>query len=579
VLDRRLAVIRCTWLDAQQHPRDYADGVFRGLFTLPGDSLGVARFWQDCAFGLLDLTRDVLVPWTQMEATQDAFPRDELIRRAMPVLEVEEGGEWFWGYVVFMDPPPSDGAASGVYTATVLDWAAGQTHMAHEVGHVLGFEHSCGSAGNDYGDPYCVMSAHTFGGKAATFTAGLSELDPGVSMTYWNEMGPMPAAATLYAFIDEFAKSGAVSRFDADSGFAHPMRLKALSHGTLDDPLIAVVRVGDREWTAEYREPSGWDRGLSEPGVVIHTVQQTQNGNHAIRPCYQGRIRVPLRNGARDWQDVTDDIRVLVSAVDDADHSVNIQFSRRVTRAVSLATSVKTTAVGPPFIADGTFPIMHGLCGEGTFEYFVRRQVQAMDCIAEASGGYDDPIYTWRVNGQQVGNGSSDVSVTVSAYRENGLPPVPAPTTVTLHCTVASNRLTIVNEPADGTYELTVDVAMTEKSTFVQTVTATAIDGFRGIAFDSPDQDKADQDCRNRFRRRFEQQHGNLDLPFIDKGDPVWTGIQELPGLSPRQRSDLAERVSIARGLSSIDAHASHTLATGIGSTLGLTAQAVLAAT
>jgi hypothetical protein len=384
--------------------------------------LGVAAYWRDCSFGLLDLTGNRVEPWTQMEATQDGLPRDELIRRGLEFLEFDPTAP-SWGIVVFMDPPPSDAAASGFYRGAVLDWNAPFSHMAHEIGHVLGFAHSCGQQQEDYGDPYCIMSAHIFGGENPTFFADLSELDPDVPAIYWNEMGPRPAAATLYTFLDEFAKSSAVVRVDRNEATPHPRRLKALSSGGLEDPLMAVMRIGDRDWTAEYREASSWDRSLDPahprnssfgsgavknygpaPGaaVVIHAVEQTRNQEHPLRPCFQGRIRVPFEKGIRDWQSSTEDVRVVVDSMDAADHSVRIRFTRRVKRAVTLETQLGTLPepkrdprMLPGFMGKATFPIGRGLCGEGTFTYLIRQQRQELNCRAALFGGWIDPVYAW----------------------------------------------------------------------------------------------------------------------------------------------------------------------------------------
>ena len=67
--------------------------------------------------------------------------------------------------VVFIDPPPCDAGGEIDLGACLLDRAAEHTFYSHELGHALGYEHSHGVDGREYFDPYCIMSARTFGGQ------------------------------------------------------------------------------------------------------------------------------------------------------------------------------------------------------------------------------------------------------------------------------------------------------------------------------------------------------------------------------------------------------------------------------
>jgi hypothetical protein len=566
---------------------------FRELFCVPGIGLGVAAFWRDCSFGIFDLSADRIEPWGQILATQDSMKRAGLITLAWDTVLSNQGSPNPIPVIVFMDPPPSDGAAWGIGVGTVLDWDATATHMFHEVGHVLGLDHSCGPDQSEYGDPYCVMSAHTFGGTNPVFAADLDELDPAVPSIYWSEIGPRVAAATLYVFVNEFAKSSAVVRVDASGSY--PRRLKALGAGALSDPLLAVMQVGEKEWTAEYRAAIGWDRGLDParprsttwgkttgiggqapgPAVVIHSVERTKQTQDPVRPCFQGRILVPLQKGVRDWQSTVDDVRVVVTDVDPADDSVQVAFTRRVARAVQLESDVRTlpdtNPLSPlqPFRSRGTFPIDGGLCGEGTFDFVLREQHQVGACEATAIGGYSDPVYTWEINGVPVPSGSSVLSVATDAYREDGLPPVPTSTTVSLTCAAQDNLLTIYNNPPDGTYDLNISVSLTEKAGGTPAVTAADDLSFRGIKFESDEKDRADAQCRSLWRRRFEKDEGTLDIPYLEKGDPIIDDLAKNTELTSSERSRLIEAVGLLRRLNSDDPREAKAIASNVAKVFG----------
>ena len=255
------------------------------------------------------------------------------------------------------------GPAGGPKVA-VLNVQATHRTMAHEVGHVLLIDHSWGLESGaygwndppfdrtrEYGDPFCIMSAQTFGGLDPSYR----ESDPPTSdwpVETFANVGPGPALATLRHFEhgaaalrenhavrwhsrDEWIDGvGTVRLYAANDEAPGRTKLAVLAGaGVLADHWLL-----DSEGTfyLEYRNGARWDRGLvfdatydslTSPAVVIHELQQTYSclpineETEALPRCRKGsgddarigrrrddglqvhfRARIPTPGGlSRDW--------------------------------------------------------------------------------------------------------------------------------------------------------------------------------------------------------------------------------------------------------------------------------------
>jgi hypothetical protein len=145
-------------------------------------------------------------------------------------------------FVVMIGPPPSDaGGAGGNYC--LLDLNGNQSFMAQEFGHALQFEeHSWGPGPGDpevrYRDPYCVMSGFTWGGKAPYAEGLIDPTPPGLPAAWDKQVGPLPVAAFLWRYSDDFKHSGAVATLDAS---LNPQTVTLTSYG-------AASTVSFRSW-------------------------------------------------------------------------------------------------------------------------------------------------------------------------------------------------------------------------------------------------------------------------------------------------------------------------------------------
>ena len=211
--------------------------------------------------------------------------------------------------VAFINPPPCDAGAFG--RQAVLDQAAEHTYYTHELGHVIGYDHSFGSdltgdQNAEYGDPYCIMSARTFGGTLpqASGPPPGATVPAGLPAPMWTGSGPLAAAAlTAYHFPDFNTFPNVVEISSIYHSYPQYTRLVALSEAAPSDLVLARVDTGLQSFFVEYRAGTGWDRGLAQPAnpdpaVVIHRRKPSSG----TLISYAGRIPLPVGGAPRYWE-------------------------------------------------------------------------------------------------------------------------------------------------------------------------------------------------------------------------------------------------------------------------------------
>jgi hypothetical protein len=360
MLQAPIVVEQFYWAD---QPRGGQDRAMQEIFLSDADH-SLARYWQECTFGLVDLqTGGVVTPIQSIGLTHDTYydpngdlqshrTRDETIARAIATLP---------GYlpnpgpkIVFMfdNPSPAGAGGSTLGSYAVLDFAGSHSYMAHEVGHTLGFEHSYGF-GVVYGDPYCVTSALTFGGSDPTHPR-LRPVDSAVPLTvfpsdmrFWDRFGPMPSAASVYRTLPEFASSSYVRKVNFDE----TVTVRALSEAGAGDVALLVLELDGRQWMAELRVATNWDAGLGGtdgPGeaLVLHGLLPVGGDAAQIRVDYQGRIAVGsipitspvdvlpayrLPNGAQP------DVRLVLESFDPVSSTARVKFTHRARPVIRAA--------------------------------------------------------------------------------------------------------------------------------------------------------------------------------------------------------------------------------------------------
>jgi hypothetical protein len=268
-----------------------------------------------------------------------------------------------------------------------------RTFFTHEVGHMLGFDHSwgllnhgvdwnhTGATSNVYGDPYDIMSAQSFADSDPRFS-----LDSGETLTEFPgalTAGPAIARAVLHFYtplaVETVGCVRHVNEGDSTIVSVNPA-------GSFQDGVAELLvwhpsqedGAGRGRVYVEYRQffefASGtrWDQGLASSGdgvtrtgLVVHTIRNTTINNTPV-VWYVGRICFPTAE--TDIVIDTDHGPVTISV--EADQAglappafVNVQVGRSAVPRLWIKTSVTSPKVvfsserrvAPGFSFMGTF--------------------------------------------------------------------------------------------------------------------------------------------------------------------------------------------------------------------------------
>jgi hypothetical protein len=173
-----------------------------------------------------------------------------------------------------------DHTSSANYALVSIGSGLNTTFNAHETGHGYGLPHSW-SANPDveYGDPWDIMSAM----RVRTFANG--DYPPA---------GPELNAPTRYklGWLSNdrvFTYSQITSRTGGILQLGQRIDLVALNRPELPGYLMARVLTPNHIYTVEFRQPTGWDRGIKGEGVLIHELRSSyttgQNNWHWCDKC------------------------------------------------------------------------------------------------------------------------------------------------------------------------------------------------------------------------------------------------------------------------------------------------------
>lgn len=355
---RRVVIIRCRWESfpaGWPEPPLIPDGTLVEMFSRSSGLWSVAQLWYHATLGAIDFDPAVIVdvgdlPGKGFDGRRDK-DKNVVTPRRLDVFDTAIAQAQKQGFslasndvpVVMIAPPPSD--AGGIEgRGCVLDVHGGQTYMAHELGHALNFNHSWGLdpliRDWEYGDPYCLMSALTFGDRSPDAN-GLSVGEPvpaGLPAEWTDHMGPLPAAAVVWRYNIDFATCPAVVHL-YQSDLRNQPTVTLTSFGAATSPSNVVLAVVDVEpwprplgvpvlpieWCVEYRGAHGWDRGIGPdsppPGIVMHRI--TAAGNVMQMGAISTRPNAP-----RGWHAPNDVLAMTVRIVGIApdERSVQVKF-------------------------------------------------------------------------------------------------------------------------------------------------------------------------------------------------------------------------------------------------------------
>jgi hypothetical protein len=271
------AVILCRFADLSAYTpqqRPYFEVVSGGEYP------GVSHYWSHQSYGAVDVAGSRVFGWYTLPKPRSGYgsgtewDEQSILRDAVAVADADVRFPDFAGIAVILNDPVFTGYGTlGVGPSVKAD---GQTRpyrvswittdqesrfypgkMAHEIGHNLGFDHSCGPAVPPPYSPWDIMG---YPYSSFDFTYGFL---PQGTISHWrNQAGWVPP----------------LNRFPAPSG-SHTIRLERLDDpSTPDDYWMAQIPIsGSRFYTVEARMWSGYDFALPGEAVIIHRVDTSQD--------------------------------------------------------------------------------------------------------------------------------------------------------------------------------------------------------------------------------------------------------------------------------------------------------------
>lgn len=425
------------------------------------------------------------------------YTRGQLIAQAVKQAKDEEWPlDQFKGIVLWVAPSavnPQDagsGAQSinGKWSWCVLFESSPHDFYQHEFGHALRFKHVWGPPGGVsppviYQDPYCVMAARTYQRTNPTFSIPTDPNGPPSGDQYWANLAPMPAAASVYNEVPDFAASHHVSRIGTiTANWQRFVTLRARDLTQGNDPVLAVAQAGPGvtggrlAYLIELRRSQDWDRGIgisganppSPPsGLVIHSLQNldeypgsTPDLDTNPKVVYEGNFPLPPTGGDSDWHSNSGDFVVRVDKFADDLSSVELTVGGADLLTASAVTVNVALGGNSELVEEGIekdVPVF--ICGRGNYHFFIDHQRTQLRCSATAFG-YDSPQFTWQVNGVTVAG--STVSVPVTATFPRPKSETKESRNATLTCVISANTLILTADPKDGNYSLEIQATVRE---------------------------------------------------------------------------------------------------------------------
>lgn len=458
------------------------------------------------------------------------------------------------------------------YQCAIFDDAGPHCFIAHEVGHVVGMDHSFKLTYTDnrnhylygeYGDATDLMSAMTYGDRKCTFVmpvAAGSDIAP--AAPFWSMCGPGISPATLWRYLSNYPQIPPWAVELNPQAPAVPVTLAAAGHSGTTMAVLPWPGYGGGWWTVEYRPARGWDQGLlledgdhaNAPGVVIHIIRDIGTGledpsyPRRGRVTYEATIPVPGA-GDNDWNGGGFGIRVVNATKASASLLIGQLPGQR--RALLRLDKTDGTPTSTPNGTQAWVPLAGPNCAGGF--YPVDRTTTPVEVtIALDTWGFEYPIFVVNINGHALPEGTTSTSQGPDSFTIDTDVAVPTgwQTASTQHRSItigwrrAANRYTLQIPPGDGTWTLNASVSVREGgitqpfATDAQTIDVTTA---------SIDLSRAAIDDLERCLRKLIARVGALNLTPL--GMPKPPGPTDGPDWSWLRGADLVTALAHLRDL------------------------------
>jgi hypothetical protein len=370
----RVAVLRLLWAPGPattENPQlTWPDDMFYQLFQ-GSNGWSLRDYWLRSSLGLFQFEFDLSIAhWWRFGDHSHAelgSNRAGILAAARQVVEQDNSTSLsgFDQVIAFVHAPPSN--AGAVQGGAVFDQGGSMPFFQHELGHVLGFQHSFGpfipppnQFGSLYNDPYCVMGYTGEQAHSIPVPAEFAQTPFFDPTSFWRSER-RPAAASLYRRFSgttEFVSSGWVTKVVAGAR----VWVAALSEVTNTVPVLAVLPVPgqpEASLTIEYRTASGDDTGIT-PAVVIHSigVHDVGAGRGETNPTwFEGTVSPSVGSSLEVLG-----IRFEVMTVDTGQPG-GVELQLTDTHAVLFAKSVGATGEPSPILSKKEMKTPAGMSG------------------------------------------------------------------------------------------------------------------------------------------------------------------------------------------------------------------------